>query len=132
MIIWTRRRSMLAAAALVSLAACDGPAGPERQGPGTVSGRVVAPATAVAATGAVLLELSGEVTEVTGRDGTVVQAERRADGSTLLMLVASDAGALAFDLALPERSRTPTVRILEVADTANVLRTNLGDYKVTF
>ena len=132
MIFWPRQRDFLVVAAFVSLAACDGAAGPERQGPGTVTARIVAPTAAAAATGAVLLELSGEVTDVTGRDGTVVQSERRADGSTLLMLVASDAGALAFDLALPERSRTPLVRILEVADTANVLRTNLGDYKVTF
>ena len=123
------RRPVLLALLPLALAACGDESAPPAPGPGVVTARVVSDNPR---DGAAVVELAGGVGEVTASGSATVVAEPAGDGRVRVMVVSLDGGPLAFRVALADTLRRPTARVLEVADTADVLRTNLASYRVEY
>jgi hypothetical protein len=80
--------------------------------------------------GAAFIELTGDVQSVSAPAGTSVHTEQVGPGVLRVLLVRETPGAIEFSLQLPDRSRPPVARVLEVADGQDQPRGSVNGYRV--
>jgi hypothetical protein len=111
------------------MGACDsvGPDGP--RGPGTFEGTLYSPN---GAEGSAVLELTGGIGLGTVSPiGGEVLYQHSAE-STRIIVVLDEPGEVRFLVRTENVGELPVVRVVQVADGANELRSSLGDYSVSF
>jgi hypothetical protein len=117
---------LLCIGAIAVLSACGGDStGP--QGPGTLRATLASPN---GAEGAAVFELSGSgfgaVTPLTANTFVASGVPTR------VTVVLTTPGTIAFEVAVDELTRPPTIAIEEVSGPDNALRTPLSRYKVSW
>lgn len=110
-----------------SIAACEGDrVAPPAPVPGEVSATLVSPN---GPEGAAVLELIGAgLGDPTAPDGRLFA--HRAGDTLRVIVVLEQAATIHFDVRVPDVSRLPSARVLEVADDFDVLRSSLSGYRV--
>ena len=96
--------------------------------PGQVEGSLVSP---FGSEGAVVLEVQGPIIDtVRVLDGDVYQY---ADANVIrVVIILRSPGVIRFRMAVDDVSSPPAVRVIEVADANNELRTDLDGYMVAY
>lgn len=117
----------LALIATVGLVACGDDPTPPEPVPGDLLVTVI---SANGAEGAAVLE-TGDA-GIVGISANGAQAFHwRAGGLSRIVVLLGQAGELRFRLSVEDLNRPPRLRIVEVADASNTLRTSLAGYSVT-